>query len=57
MKGAWSWVLLAPPLAMALLFFVGPLVYLFYVSLQRSVADRLVRPCADRTELRRHPDR
>jgi putative spermidine/putrescine transport system permease protein len=36
MKGAWSWVLLAPPLAMALLFFVGPLVYLFYVSLHTA---------------------
>jgi len=33
MKGAWAWVLAIPPLAMALLFFVGPLVYLFWVSL------------------------
>src|SRR6202162_5590411 len=32
MKTRSSWALLAPPLAVALLFFVGPLLYLFYVS-------------------------
>ena len=29
MKNRWAWAVLAPPLAVALLFFVGPLVYLF----------------------------
>ncbi len=32
MKGAWAWGLVLPPLAAALLLFVGPLVYLFWVS-------------------------
>jgi putative spermidine/putrescine transport system permease protein len=33
MKNAWAWALLVPPLAAALLLFVGPLLYLFWVSL------------------------
>ena len=33
MKGAWAWMLAIPPVAMTLLFFVGPLLYLFWVSL------------------------
>src|SRR4029453_647369 len=36
MKGAWAWMLAFPPLAMTLLFFIGPLVYLFWVSLPPS---------------------
>ena len=33
MKGAWAWAVLVPPLAAALFLFVGPLIYLFWVSL------------------------
>ena len=33
MKSAWAWALLAPPLALTLFFFVGPVLYLFWVSL------------------------
>ncbi|HZQ61258.1 MAG TPA: ABC transporter permease [Casimicrobiaceae bacterium] len=33
MKTAWAWMLLVPPLAVTLLFFVAPVVYLFWVSL------------------------
>jgi putative spermidine/putrescine transport system permease protein len=32
-KGAWAWVLVIPPVAMTLALFVGPLLYLFWVSL------------------------
>jgi putative spermidine/putrescine transport system permease protein len=33
MKGAWAWMLAIPPVAMTLLFFVGPLLHLVWVSL------------------------
>jgi len=41
MKGAWTWMLAFPPLAMTLLFFVGPLVYLFWVSLHAASLSEL----------------
>ncbi len=41
MKGLWAWGLLAPPLAVALIFFVGPLLYLFYVSLHAASSSEL----------------
>lgn len=44
MKRAWAWMLLAPPLAMTLLFFVAPLVYLFWVSLHSASQSELYGP-------------
>lgn len=44
MKGGWAWALLAPPLLVALLLFVGPLLYLFYVSLHASSPTELYDP-------------
>jgi len=41
MKRVWAWVLLAPPLAVALIFFVGPLIYLFYVSVHAASPSEL----------------
>jgi putative spermidine/putrescine transport system permease protein len=41
MKSAWSWFLLAPPLALALVFFVVPVVYLFWVSLHAASTSEL----------------
>ncbi len=41
MKGAWAWALLSPPLAVVLMFFVGPLLYLFNVSLHATSASEL----------------
>ena len=41
MKSAWAWFLLAPPLVLALVFFVVPLVYLFWVSLHASSTSEL----------------
>jgi putative spermidine/putrescine transport system permease protein len=41
MKSAWGWFLLAPPLALALVFFVVPVVYLFWVSLHAPSASEL----------------
>jgi putative spermidine/putrescine transport system permease protein len=40
-KNRWAWAVLAPPLAVALLFFVGPLVYLFYVSVHTTSPSQL----------------
>lgn len=44
MRTAWAWVLLAPPLAMTLFFFVGPLAYLFWVSLHAASPSELYGP-------------
>src|SRR5437764_13607764 len=44
MKGAWAWALVIPPAAMALLFFVGPLLYLFWVSLHSASPSELYGP-------------
>lgn len=44
MKGAWTWVLVIPPLALTLLFFVGPVVYLFWVSLHSASQSELYGP-------------
>ena len=41
MKTAWAAVLLVPPLAMTLLFFVGPVLYLFWVSLHEPSQSEL----------------
>ena len=41
MKSAWRWFLLAPPLALLLLFFVVPVVYLFWVSLHAGSTSEL----------------
>lgn len=41
MKAAWRWFLLAPPLALLLLFFVVPVVYLFWVSLHAGSTSEL----------------
>ncbi|HXX85038.1 MAG TPA: ABC transporter permease [Casimicrobiaceae bacterium] len=41
MKTAWAAVLLAPPLAMTLLFFVAPVLYLFWVSLHEPSQSEL----------------
>ena len=41
MKGAWAWVLVLPPLAMTLTLFVGPLVYLFWISLHTASQSEL----------------
>jgi len=40
-KHTWAWALLAAPLAVALIFFVGPLVYLFYVSIHTTSPSEL----------------
>jgi putative spermidine/putrescine transport system permease protein len=40
-KHRWAWALLAPPLAIALIFFIGPLVYLFYVSVHTTSTSQL----------------
>jgi putative spermidine/putrescine transport system permease protein len=44
MKGLWAWVLVIPPAAVTLLFFVGPLVYLFWVSLHTGSQSELYGP-------------
>lgn len=44
MRTAWAWVLLAPPLAMTIFFFVGPLAYLFWVSLHAASPSELYGP-------------
>ncbi|HEX8013431.1 MAG TPA: ABC transporter permease [Casimicrobiaceae bacterium] len=41
MKAAWASALLAPPLAMALAFFVAPVLYLFWVSLHQASPSEL----------------
>jgi putative spermidine/putrescine transport system permease protein len=41
MRSAWSWTLLAPPLALALVFFVVPVIYLFWVSLHAPSTSEL----------------
>lgn len=41
MSRAWSWALLGPPLAVALVLFVGPLLYLFYISLHQASSSEL----------------
>ncbi len=41
MKSRWAWALLTPPLAVALIFFVCPLLYLFYVSLHAASPSEL----------------
>lgn len=41
MKSAWRWFLLAPPLALLLVFFVVPVVYLFWVSLHAGSTSEL----------------
>jgi putative spermidine/putrescine transport system permease protein len=41
MKRAWAWALLVPPLAMTLLLFVGPLMYLFWVSVHEASPSEL----------------
>jgi ABC-type spermidine/putrescine transport system permease subunit I len=40
-KSPLAWALLAPPLAVTLIFFVGPLVYLFYVSIHAASPSEL----------------
>lgn len=44
MKSAWRWFLLAPPLALLLVFFVVPVVYLFWVSLHAGSTSELYGP-------------
>ena len=41
MKTKWSWLLLAPPLVLAIVFFVAPVVYLFWVSLHAGSTSEL----------------
>jgi putative spermidine/putrescine transport system permease protein len=41
MRSAWGWTLLAPPLALALVFFVVPVAYLFWVSLHAPSTSEL----------------
>jgi len=41
MKGGWAWALVLPPLATTLVLFVGPLVYLFWVSLHTASQSEL----------------
>jgi len=41
MKGGWAWALVLPPLATTLVLFVGPLVYLFWVSLHTALQSEL----------------
>ena len=44
MRRAWAWSLLAPPLALTLLLFIVPLVYLFWVSLHAPSSSELYGP-------------
>lgn len=44
MKHAWAWALAVPPIATVLLFFTGPLVYLFWVSLHAGSQSELYGP-------------
>ena len=44
MKTASAWALLAPPLALTLCFFVGPVLYLFWVSLHAPSQSELYGP-------------
>lgn len=41
MKGAWAWMLAIPPIGMALLLFVVPVMYLFWVSLHAASQSEL----------------
>jgi putative spermidine/putrescine transport system permease protein len=41
MRAKWAWFLLAPPLALALVFFVVPVVYLFWVSVHAASSSEL----------------
>jgi putative spermidine/putrescine transport system permease protein len=41
MRAKWAWFLLAPPLAIALVFFVVPVMYLFWVSLHAASLSEL----------------
>jgi putative spermidine/putrescine transport system permease protein len=41
MKTAWAWMLVLPPLAITVLLFVGPLAYLFWVSLHEASSSEL----------------
>ena len=41
MRAKWAWFLLAPPLAIALVFFVVPVMYLFWVSLHAASSSEL----------------
>ena len=41
MRAKWAWFLLAPPLALAIVFFVVPVVYLFWVSLHAASSSEL----------------
>lgn len=41
MRAKWAWFLLAPPLALALVFFVVPVLYLFWVSLHAASSSEL----------------
>ena len=41
MKTAWAWMLVLPPLTMTILLFVGPLAYLFWVSLHEGSSSEL----------------
>jgi putative spermidine/putrescine transport system permease protein len=41
MRAKWAWFLLAPPLAIALVFFVVPVMYLFWVSLHAAPSSEL----------------
>ena len=41
MRPSWGWFLLAPPLALALVFFVVPVVYLFWVSVHAPSTSEL----------------
>jgi len=41
MKTAWAWMLLLPPLVMTLLFFVGPVLYLLWVSFHAASPSEL----------------
>lgn len=41
LRNLWAWALLAPPLMVVLIFFVGPLVYLFYVSIHPTSTSEL----------------
>jgi putative spermidine/putrescine transport system permease protein len=44
MTARWSWFLIAPPFAMAAIFFVAPVVYLFWVSLHVPSSSELYGP-------------
>ncbi|HWD16572.1 MAG TPA: ABC transporter permease, partial [Casimicrobiaceae bacterium] len=41
MRAKWAWFLLAPPLVLALVFFVVPVAYLFWVSLHAASSSEL----------------